>query len=182
VGADLINGTSTAGIDIEELIGPLCRYCVRMSTNRISAAEIAALPRAEFAFPGPLRDRLVAAILNGRKTATTGLVADYEHGQDPLPRPGDRDVVIDSTGRPVAIIVTTEVSVVALSEVGFSHVLAEGEGDRTVTAWRSSHEEFWCSEAMRDALEDLDFIVDDATMVVLQRFKVVADLRGRFDD
>jgi uncharacterized protein YhfF len=36
------------------------------------------LPLAEFGFPGPLRDQLVAAILAGDKTTTTGLVADYE--------------------------------------------------------------------------------------------------------
>ena len=34
------------------------------------------LPVVEFAFPGPLRDQLVAAILAGEKTTTTGLVAD----------------------------------------------------------------------------------------------------------
>jgi hypothetical protein len=34
------------------------------------------LPVAEFSFPGPLRDQLVAAILVGAKTTTTGLVAD----------------------------------------------------------------------------------------------------------
>jgi hypothetical protein len=32
------------------------------------------LPTVEFAFPGPLRDRLVAAILDGTKTSTTGLL------------------------------------------------------------------------------------------------------------
>ena len=47
--------------------------------------DLASLPRALFAFPGPLRDTLVAAVLDGRKTATTGLVADYEHGDEALP-------------------------------------------------------------------------------------------------
>ena len=51
------------------------------------------LPVAEFAFPGPLRDQLVAAILAGEKTTTTVLVADYEHENDPLPTPGLRQVV-----------------------------------------------------------------------------------------
>ena len=46
------------------------------------------LPVAEFAFPGPLRDQLVAAILAGEKTTTTGLVADYEHENDPCQLPG----------------------------------------------------------------------------------------------
>ena len=36
------------------------------------------LPVAEFAFPGPLRDQLVAAIVAGTKTTTSRLVADYE--------------------------------------------------------------------------------------------------------
>jgi len=34
-------------------------------------------PTFEFAFPGPLRDKLVAAVLGGTKTATTGLLQDY---------------------------------------------------------------------------------------------------------
>ena len=68
----------------------------------------------EFAFPGPLRDQLVAAILAGEKTTTTGLVAEYEHANDPLPVPGLREVVVDSGGCPVAVIETTAVRVVRL--------------------------------------------------------------------
>src|SRR2546430_625358 len=56
------------------------------------------LPVAEFGFPGPLRDQLVAAILSGEKTTTSGLVADYEHENEPLPDPGLRQVVVDSAG------------------------------------------------------------------------------------
>lgn len=42
------------------------------------------MPVAEFAFPGPLRDQLVAAILSGTKTTTSALLAGY--GPDePLP-------------------------------------------------------------------------------------------------
>ena len=58
--------------------------------------EAKRLSVGEFAFPGPLRDQLVAAILDGTKTTTTGLAEDYEREGEPLPRPGDREVVIDS--------------------------------------------------------------------------------------
>jgi hypothetical protein len=34
------------------------------------------MDKAEFGFPGPLRDQLVGAILAGTKTSTTGLVVD----------------------------------------------------------------------------------------------------------
>lgn len=130
------------------------------------------LPKAEFAFPGPLRDQLVASILAGRKTSTTGLLVDYERG-DALPAVGARSLLVDSLDRPVAILEVTAVDVVPLSEVGLDHVQEEGEGHRTVAEWRAGHEQFWHSEQMRDELGDPGFTVTDATLVVLERFHVV---------
>jgi uncharacterized protein YhfF len=131
------------------------------------------MPVAEFAFPGPLRDQLVAAILDGTKTTTTGLVADYEHEGDPLPRPGERQVVIDSAGEPVAVIEIVAVRVLRLKDVDLAHVIAEGEGDTSVAQWRAGHESFWHSAQMREALDDPGFTVDDDTLVVAEEFRVV---------
>jgi len=86
------------------------------------------LPVAEFAFPGPLRDQLVAAIVAGDKTTTSGLVADYEHEGEPLPAAGWRQMVVDSAGKPVAVIETTAVRVIRLADVDVAHALGEGEG------------------------------------------------------
>ncbi|MGZ0153619.1 ASCH domain-containing protein [Kribbella sp. WER1] len=122
-------------------------------TDSFSAAELAALPKAEFAFPGALRDRLVAAILDGTKTSTTGLVVDYEHEGEALPVVGERSVVVDSDGRPVGVI--------------------------EVTGVRANHEMFWHSGEMREALGDPGFKVTDDTLAVLERFRLVGDLRGR---
>ena len=94
------------------------------------------LPVAEFAFPGPLRDQLVAAIMAGDKTTTTALAAGYEHENEPLPRPGLRQVVVDSAGDPVTVIETTAVRVMRLGEVDLAHALGEGEGYRSVADWR----------------------------------------------
>lgn len=139
--------------------------------------SIEGLPKAEFGFPGALRDRLVAAILDGRKTATSGLVADYEAEGEPLPRAGERAVVVDSADRPVAVIETTSVRVVPLGAMDDdAFAAAEGEGTPTVAEWRAVHEEFWHGPQMREALGDPRFTVDDATQVVLQRFRVVARL------
>jgi uncharacterized protein YhfF len=134
------------------------------------------LPKFEFAFPGPLRDQLVAAVLDGSKTTTTGLVADYEHEGDPLPTVGERSVVVDSSDQPVAVIELTEVRVVPLGEVDLQHAIDEGEGDTTLTTWRANHESFWHSPEMRAALDDPTFTVDDATLTVLQRFQVIEHL------
>ncbi|MFZ4245638.1 ASCH domain-containing protein [Streptomyces griseoincarnatus] len=141
------------------------------------AADVAELPKAEFAFPGPLRDRLVAAVLDGSKTATTGLVAEYEREGEPLPAVGGRSVLVDSEGRPVAVLEVTGVRVVPLARVDTAHAVDEG-GYAGVAEWRAGHERFWGSAEMRAALGDADFAVDDTTPVVLERFRVVADLRG----
>jgi uncharacterized protein YhfF len=133
------------------------------------------LPVMEFAFPGPLRDRLVAAILAGEKTTTTGLVAEYEHANDPLPVPGLRVVVVDSGGRPVAVIETTAVRVVRLADVDLGHVLGEGEGFASVAEWRAGHERFWHSAEMRRALGDPAFTVGDDTPVVASQFRLIED-------
>jgi uncharacterized protein YhfF len=131
------------------------------------------LPTAEFAFPGPLRDQLVGAIVAGHKTTTTGLVADYEHEGEPLPHAGLRQAVVDSAGRPVAVIETTAVRVIRLAEVDLAHAVGEGEGYTSVAAWRAGHEEFWRSPPMRAALDDPDFTVTDDTLVVAQEFRLI---------
>jgi uncharacterized protein YhfF len=138
-----------------------------------------ALPKAEFAFPGPFRDQLVAAILDGSKTSTTGLVEEHEQRREPLPTVGYLSVVVDSDERPVAVIETISVRVAPLARVDLDHAVAEGEGFTTVSQWRAAHERFWHSPEMRRAMRNLTFTVDDATLVVLERFRVIADLRGK---
>lgn len=134
------------------------------------------LPLAEFAFPGPLRDRLVAAILAGTKTSTTGTLIEYQVDAEPLPQVGERQVVVDSAGQGRAVIEITGVRQVRLADVDLWHALDEGEGYATVAQWRRGHEEFWHSEAMREALGDPGFSVTDDTELVLERFRLVARL------
>jgi adenosylmethionine-8-amino-7-oxononanoate aminotransferase/uncharacterized protein YhfF len=128
----------------------------------------------EFAFPGPLRDLLVAAILDGSKTTTTGLLDDYARDREPLPRAGDRDVVIDSAGDPVALIEIIAVHVIPVGEVDLAHALGEGEGYASVAEWRAGHEDFWHSKEMRDSVGDPAFTVNDATLAVTLAFRLVA--------
>lgn len=126
------------------------------------------LPIVEFAYPGPLRDRLVAAVLSGAKTSTASLLVQYS--DEELPRVGDRGAVVDSTGTTVAVIETTAVDVVALKDVSRQHALDEGEGYADVAQWRSGHEKFWHSAEVREELGDPNFRVNDDTQVVLERF------------
>jgi uncharacterized protein YhfF len=131
------------------------------------------LPRAEFAFPGPLRDQLVAAILSGAKTTTSSLVLAYERENEPLPSVGQRLAVVDSEDRRVAVIELTDVRVVRIADVDLQHALDEGEGDESVAQWRAGHERFWYSAEVREELGDPGFTVNDDTLVLAQRFRLV---------
>jgi uncharacterized protein YhfF len=133
------------------------------------------LPVMEFAFPGPLRDQLVAAVLDGSKTTTTSLLTEYEGAGEPPPAPGRRHAVADSAGHLVAVIETTAVRVLRLAEVDLAHAVGEGEGYATVAEWRAAHERFWHSPEMRAELGDPGFTVDDDTLVVAEVFRLTAD-------
>ena len=133
------------------------------------------LPVAEFGFPGPLRDRLVAAILRGEKTSTSALLSDYERDGDAVPSPGDRFAVVDSEGTRVALIETVEATVIRVADVDLAFALEEGEGFETVADWRAAHESFWHSYAdeTREYLNDPGWRVTDDTLIVAERFRLV---------
>ena len=135
--------------------------------------DVSSLPLAEFGFPGPLRDELVAAILSGAKTATTGVLADYEHCGDPMPRIGERSAVIDSEGRRIAVIETTGARIAPMSEVDDRFAVAEGEGYDDVAGWLAAHESFWHDDEFREAIDDPHFTVTPKTPLVLVWFRLV---------
>jgi len=137
------------------------------------AGAPAKLPLAEFAFPGPLREMLVAAILSGEKTTTTGLHEEYLREGRALEEPGSRSLVVDSEGRPVAVIETLEVQLRRLADVGLQFAIDEGEGFETVAAWREAHMRFFTSPEMVTALGDPPVVIDDDTIVVCETFRVV---------
>ncbi len=134
------------------------------------------LPVFEFAFPGPLRDQLVAAVLDGTKTTTTALLQDYEIDGDPLPVAATRAAVLDSGGGRVAVIELTEVRVARLGDVDLRHARDEGEGFESVAAWRTGHENYWHGADYLGWLGDPGFRVRDDTRAVLQRFRLVERL------
>lgn len=144
----------------------------------MTAAAPGDLPIAEFAFPGELRDRILAAILTGEKTATTSLLVEYELDGEPMPQAGDRLVVVDSGERPVAMIELTDVRVLRLDQVDRDTAREEGEGFSGVEEWRVAHEAFWngCIDDLRARLRDSTWTLSDETLVVVERFRLIHEL------
>ncbi len=119
----------------------------------------------ELGTPGGMRDRLNSLVLAGRKTATTGLLAEYAEEAEGLEYVGERLALLDDDGRAVATLEITGVRRTSFGEVTWEHALAEGEGDATLEEWRDGHRRFWEREGTP---------VDDSTPLVCLAFRVVA--------
>jgi uncharacterized protein YhfF len=141
---------------------------------RLKTVRFEDLLRLEFADPGPVRDQVVAAILAGSKTTTTGLVLEYEREGKAFPKAGQRYLVLDSAGHPAAVIEMTEVRRVLIADIDLRHVL--DDGDESVAQWRAAHQEYWHSAEMRELLGDPGFTAGDDTVVLAQRFRLVRTL------
>ena len=129
-----------------------------------------------FGYPGDggLGDRLLEAVLAGRKRATSSLAVEYRSGE-PLPRVGERLTLVDHDGKEFGTIETTAVRVIPLDEVGDDVAEAEGEGYRDASDWRRGHERFW--EAALDLIRadagDPDWVLRDAEPVVVHWFRLL---------
>ena len=136
----------------------------------------------ELGFAGtPLREQLVAAVLRGEKTATAGLLVDYEREGEPLPAAGDRCLLVDNADEPVAVLEITDVRVLRVADCELSFARAEGEGFESVAEWREAHERFWrgYADETRTYLGDAAWDVTDDTLFVAERFRVVRTLERR---
>jgi uncharacterized protein YhfF len=84
-------------------------------------------------------EELCNLALEGKKTATASLPAEYEKNPDDAPFVGGYRVVTDFGGSPKCIVQTTELRVVPFNEVNAEFAFDEGEGDQSLDYWREAH-------------------------------------------
>jgi uncharacterized protein YhfF len=130
----------------------------------------------ELGFEGtPLRARLVAAVLRGEKTATAGLLVDYEREGEALPEVGERLALVGPDGGEAGVVEITVVRVLRVDETELEFARAEGEGFESVAEWRAAHEDFWrgYTHELREWLGDPNWDVRDDTLYVQEWFRLV---------
>jgi uncharacterized protein YhfF len=115
-----------------------------------------------------LADELLDLVLHGPKRATAGSVAALAQGGEPLPAVGELWIAADASGRPRAVLRTTEVRVGPMSSVDDAFAWDEGEGDRSRSMWLADHEAFF-----RRQLPSLGIEFDPDMETVFERFEVV---------
>ncbi len=117
---------------------------------------------------GDAPDALAELTRSGRKTATSSAKALYALANEELPRAGDHSVLLDSHGEAVCVLRNTRVRVLPFREVDADHAHREGEGDCSLSYWRSVHEAFF-----RRALNEYGLPFTDSIAVVCEEFEVV---------
>jgi uncharacterized protein YhfF len=111
-----------------------------------------------------LRRQLVDAVLRGEKTATAGLLSEYEAERERPNAAGDRCVLLGYDDEPVAVVEVTESMVVPAAEIDEQFARDEGEGFDSVEEWRIAHERFFNQSIGPD------------TRIVAIRFRVLEEL------
>ncbi|MEH1014835.1 ASCH domain-containing protein [Micromonospora sp. CPCC 206060] len=114
--------------------------------------------------PGGLRDRLNTLVLTGAKTATAGLLTEYAHEGEELEHVGERLVLVDDADAPIGVVEITDVQVRPFATVPWEFARAEGEGDKSLDAWRAGHLAYWARQGET---------VIDTTGIVCLRFRLV---------
>ncbi|MEW2589192.1 ASCH domain-containing protein [Micromonospora aurantiaca] len=115
--------------------------------------------------PGELRTRLNTLVLSGVKTATAGLVQEYDEEGEELEYVGERLVLVDDNNALVGVVEVTGVEVVRFADVPWDFARAEGEGDRSIEEWREGHGAYWARQGTP---------VTDDTRIVCLRFRLVS--------
>ena len=117
---------------------------------------------------GSSADELAQLVVSGTKTATSSAYPLYDLKNEPLPATDAYSVILDSKGNAVCVIQTTKVEIVPFKEVIAEHAYKEGEGDKSLDAWKEVHEKFFTKALNKVGLH---FTYD--MKVVCEEFSVI---------
>ncbi|WP_432359897.1 ASCH domain-containing protein [Sporosarcina sp. UB5] len=120
---------------------------------------------------GDTPDELAQLVIEEKKTATCSAHVLYELENEPLPTTEDYSIILNSKEEPVAIIKTTDVSIVPMNEVTEEFALAEGEG--SYEEWKEIHDRYFKSELLPRGIK-----FSEDMLLVCERFTLI-DVNNR---
>lgn len=137
-------------------------------------SDYSSAPRWAFGDSSELADRLLELVLAGTKTATCSALEGYRIDDEPLPRVGQLDIILDGLGQPRCVIRNVAVDTIAFRDVDEALARQEGEGDLSLEYWRREHQAFF----------EREYGFSPDMLLVFEHFEVIEefDLPPRNDD
>ena len=117
---------------------------------------------------GDSPDELAALVKSGIKRATASAYELYAFDGEPLPKPGEYSVILNSHDEAVCVIKTTAVELVRFCDAAEEFAFKEGEGDRSLAYWKKVHERFFTEQLKEAGLE-----FSPEMKVVCEQFELV---------
>ncbi len=96
-----------------------------------------------------LASELLDLVVQGKKTATAGLLWAWDANDGGPPKEGQTYIVHDWDGAARAVIENTQVTIVPFDRVDAQFAAAEGEDDLSLASWRRAHWEYFGRECKR---------------------------------
>jgi uncharacterized protein YhfF len=115
-----------------------------------------------------MADDLLLYVLSGEKTATSGMVLDYENDNEPIPKVGDKSIILNGNNEPKCIIEVVSVEIKKFKDVDEEFALKEGEGFKSLDDWRKVHWDFFTRRC-----EVLGISLNEEIVLVCEEFKLI---------
>lgn len=113
---------------------------------------------------GSDNEKLIKLVLLGEKRATTSLFSEYENDNEPLPKVGDRSIILHDDNSTACLIETEKVIITEFANVTKKMAFIEGEGDKSLEYYKKEHTRIF-------KLIDPNF--NYKTKIVFEVFKVI---------
>ncbi|WAH52979.1 ASCH domain-containing protein [Pseudescherichia vulneris] len=109
-----------------------------------------------------LANQLADLVVKGKKTASCGSLAAYQSEDNP-PKVGSYHIILNGQQEPVCVIRITSLRLVRFCDVDEAFARKEGEGDLSLTYWRTEHQRFFTqagsfSEEMELVAEEFEVV------------------------
>jgi uncharacterized protein YhfF len=115
-----------------------------------------------------LSNSLISLMVAGTKRGTCSLLWSWDHDGHPIPQAGDIEIVLDWHNHPVLVRRSKAVAIVPFEHVTADFAASEGEGDLSLSYWRSEHWCFFTSECLR-----IGRSVEQSMPLVCETFEVL---------
>lgn len=114
-------------------------------------------------------DRLAALVVEGKKTASSGLYAWYQEACADLPAVGTQNIITNYDGTAHVIIETVQVDTVPFNQISAAYAAMDmGTKVDALAQWKKAHRVFF-----QYALEESDQRFSEDMLVVCEIFKIV---------
>lgn len=111
---------------------------------------------------------LISLIAAGTKRGTCSLLWSWDYDGEAIPKTGDIEIVLDWNQRPALVLRTTTVKIIPFDCVTEAFAASEGEGDLSLSYWRTEHWRFFTEECFR-----INRSVHESMPLVCETFEVL---------